>query len=74
VIDATVRLAAGAMSDLDSARVIRSFDRGISAPSYTRPPSFEVSCSRGAFVWRSAKIELAEASKTGRNTAPNLSG
>ncbi|HVF40033.1 MAG TPA: tRNA (guanosine(37)-N1)-methyltransferase TrmD [Gemmatimonadaceae bacterium] len=40
IIDATVRLIPGAMSDLDSARGDSFFDRGISAPSYTRPPSF----------------------------------
>ena len=40
VIDATVRLLPGAMSDLDSARGDSFFDRGISAPSYTRPPKF----------------------------------
>ena len=40
VIDATVRLLPGAMSDLDSARSDSFFDRGISAPSYTRPPEF----------------------------------
>ena len=40
VIDATVRLLPGAMSDLDSARGDSFFDRGISAPSYTRPPEF----------------------------------
>jgi tRNA (guanine37-N1)-methyltransferase len=40
VIDATVRLVPGAMSDLDSARGDSFFDRGISAPSYTRPPEF----------------------------------
>jgi tRNA (guanine37-N1)-methyltransferase len=40
IIDATVRLIPGAMSDLDSARTDSFFDRGISAPSYTRPPSF----------------------------------
>jgi tRNA (guanine37-N1)-methyltransferase len=28
------------MSDLDSARTDSFFDRGISAPSYTRPPEF----------------------------------
>ena len=41
VIDATVRLLSGAMSDLDSARG-DSFYKGreISAPSYTRPPVF----------------------------------
>jgi tRNA (guanine37-N1)-methyltransferase len=40
VIDATVRLLPGAMSDLDSARGDSFYDRGISAPSYTRPPEF----------------------------------
>jgi len=40
VIDATVRLLPGAMSDLDSARGASFYDRGISAPSYTRPPEF----------------------------------
>lgn len=41
VMDATVRLLPGAMSDLDSARGDSFFDRGISAPSYTRPPEFQ---------------------------------
>jgi tRNA (guanine37-N1)-methyltransferase len=40
MIDATVRLLPGAMSDLDSARTDSFFDRGLSAPSYTRPPEF----------------------------------
>jgi tRNA (guanine37-N1)-methyltransferase len=40
VIDATVRLLPGAMSDLASARSDSFFDRGLSAPSYTRPPVF----------------------------------
>lgn len=41
VIDAVVRLLPGAMSDLDSARGDSFYDgRGISAPSYTRPPEF----------------------------------
>ncbi len=40
IIDATVRLLPGAMSDMDSARGDSFFDRGISAPSYTRPPDF----------------------------------
>lgn len=41
VIDATVRLLPGAMSDLDSARGDSFFQgREISAPSYTRPPVF----------------------------------
>jgi tRNA (guanine37-N1)-methyltransferase len=40
IIDATVRLIPGAMSDLESARTDSFFDRGISAPSYTRPPEY----------------------------------
>ncbi len=40
IIDATVRLLPGAMSDLDSARTDSFFDRGISAPSYSRPASY----------------------------------
>jgi tRNA (guanine37-N1)-methyltransferase len=40
VIDATVRLLDGAMSDPDSARGDSFHERGVSAPSYTRPPSY----------------------------------
>lgn len=40
IIDATVRLLPGAMSDLESARTDSFYDRGISAPSYTRPSEF----------------------------------
>src|SRR6185295_4736465 len=40
IIDATVRLLAGAMSDLDSARTDSFFERDLSAPSYTRPLVF----------------------------------
>ena len=40
IIDATVRLLPGAMSDLDSARGDSFFGRGLSAPSYTRPPEY----------------------------------
>ena len=40
IIDATVRLLPGAMSDLDSARGDSFYDRGISAPSYTRPAEY----------------------------------
>ena len=40
IVDATVRLLPGARSDLDSARGDSFFDRGISAPSYTRPPVY----------------------------------
>ena len=40
IIDATVRLLPGAMSDIESARADSFFGRGLSAPSYTRPPEF----------------------------------
>jgi tRNA (guanine37-N1)-methyltransferase len=40
VIDATVRLLPGAMSDLESARTDSFFERDLSAPSYTRPPVY----------------------------------
>ncbi|HEX3159558.1 MAG TPA: tRNA (guanosine(37)-N1)-methyltransferase TrmD [Gemmatimonadaceae bacterium] len=40
IVDATVRLLPGAMSDLDSARTDSFYGRGLSAPSYTRPPVF----------------------------------
>lgn len=42
VLDATVRLLPGAMSDLDSARTDSFYEREgeLSAPSYTRPPVY----------------------------------
>ncbi len=40
IVDAVVRLLPGAMSDHDSARGDSFYGRGISAPSYTRPPEF----------------------------------
>jgi tRNA (guanine37-N1)-methyltransferase len=40
IIDATVRLLPGAMSDIESARTDSFFGRGLSAPSYTRPPEY----------------------------------
>jgi tRNA (guanine37-N1)-methyltransferase len=40
VIDATVRLLPGAMSDPESARGDSFYERGLSAPSYTRPPDY----------------------------------
>ena len=40
IVDATVRLLPGAMSDHDSARGDSFYDRGLSAPSYTRPPVY----------------------------------
>jgi tRNA (guanine37-N1)-methyltransferase len=40
MIDATVRLLPGAMSDHESAFSDSFWERGLSAPSYTRPPVF----------------------------------
>ena len=40
VVDATVRLLPGAMSDIESARGDSFADGEISAPSYTRPPVY----------------------------------
>jgi tRNA (guanine37-N1)-methyltransferase len=40
VVDATVRLLPGAMSDAESARTDSFYEGGISAPSYTRPPVY----------------------------------
>lgn len=41
IVDAVARLLPGAMSDLESARTDSFYDdRGISAPSYTRPPEY----------------------------------
>lgn len=40
IVDATVRLLAGAMSDHESAYGDSFFDRELSAPSYTRPPVY----------------------------------
>ena len=40
VVDAVVRLLPGAMSDIESARTDSYFDRGLSAPSYTRPAEY----------------------------------
>ena len=40
MIDATVRLLPGAMSDQESAYSDSFWQRGLSAPSYTRPPEY----------------------------------
>jgi tRNA (guanine37-N1)-methyltransferase len=40
IVDAVVRLLPGAMSDIESARTDSFYDRGLSAPSYTRPAEF----------------------------------
>ena len=40
IIDATVRLLPGAMSDIESAQTDSFYERELSAPSYTRPPVY----------------------------------
>jgi tRNA (guanine37-N1)-methyltransferase len=40
IVDATVRLLEGAMSDHESARTDSFWDSGLSAPSYTRPAEY----------------------------------
>lgn len=40
IVDATVRLLPGAISDFESARTDSFFDGELSAPSYTRPPEY----------------------------------
>jgi tRNA (guanine37-N1)-methyltransferase len=40
IVDAVVRLLPGAMNDIESARTDSFFDRGLSAPSYTRPAEY----------------------------------
>ena len=65
IIDATVRLLPGAMSDLDSARTDSFFERELSAPSYTRPPVFRgtrcPTCSCPAITRRSRSGASAKA-------------
>jgi len=66
IVDATVRLLPGAMSDFESARTDSFFDGELSAPSYTRPPEYrghvvpEVLLSgdhRKIAEWRRAEAE-----------------
>ena len=40
IVDATVRLLSGAMSDHESAYTDSFYERELSAPSYTRPPEY----------------------------------
>jgi tRNA (guanine37-N1)-methyltransferase len=74
IIDATVRLLEGAMSDLESARTDSFWDCGLSAPSYTRPAEYrglkvpEVLLSgdhRRIAEWRKAEAERLTALRFG---------
>jgi tRNA (guanine37-N1)-methyltransferase len=75
VVDATVRLLPGAMSDLDSARTDSFFEGGLSAPSYTRPPEYrghtvpEILLSgdhKKIAEWRRAQSERLEGKRDSR--------
>ena len=75
VVDATVRLLAGAMSDHESAYGDSFFDRELSAPSYTRPPIFrghavpEILLSgdhQRIAAWREAEAARLSAQRAGR--------
>lgn len=77
VVDATVRLLAGAMSDHESAYGDSFFDRELSAPSYTRPPIFrghavpEILLSgdhQRIAAWREAEAARLSAERKGRAT------
>ncbi|HUQ19653.1 MAG TPA: tRNA (guanosine(37)-N1)-methyltransferase TrmD [Gemmatimonadaceae bacterium] len=75
VIDATVRLLPGAMSDLDSARGDSFFDRDLSAPSYTRPPDFRgLQVPQVLLSGDHAKIEAWRLSEADRLTRERNSG
>jgi tRNA (guanine37-N1)-methyltransferase len=81
IVDATVRLLPGAMSDHESAYGDSFFDRELSAPSYTRPPEYrghevpEVLLSgdhRRIAEWREA--EALRLSQRRRGGAGNQTG
>jgi tRNA (guanine37-N1)-methyltransferase len=76
VVDATVRLLEGAMSDHESAYTDSFFDRELSAPSYTRPPVFrghsvpEVLLSgdhQRIAAWREAEAARLSAARKARS-------
>jgi tRNA (guanine37-N1)-methyltransferase len=81
VVDATVRLLPGAMSDAESARTDSFHDGGISAPSYTRPPIYrgfavpEVLISgdhKRIAEWRQAERRRRTASRANEEAANGL--
>lgn len=79
IVDATVRLLEGAMSDLESARTDSFWDQEISAPSYTRPAEFrglrvpDVLLSgdhRRIAEWRAAEAERRTGARRAAERAP----
>lgn len=83
IIDATVRLLPGAMSDPGSAQTDSFFDRELSAPSYTRPPVYrghavpDVLLSgdhRRIDEWRRAQGEALSRGRADGVRPPSLGG
>lgn len=84
IVDAVVRLLPGAMSDLDSARTDSFYDdRGISAPSYTRPPDYRghlvpdvlLSGNHGEIAkWRDAEGARRTSERVQRVNPPGTAG
>jgi tRNA (guanine37-N1)-methyltransferase len=80
IIDATVRLLPGAMSDHESAFGDSFWERGLSAPSYTRPPEYRghavpeilLSGDHGKIArWREAEGERLTRARRGSDDAPD---
>ena len=84
IVDATVRLLPGAMSDHESARTDSFYDAaGLSAPSYTRPPEYrglavpEVLLSgdhKKIAEWRRAQGERLTRERAGRAPDADATG
>ena len=79
IIDATVRLIEGAMSDLDSARTDSFYERELSAPSYTRPPVYRGHAVPEVLIsgdhariaaWREAEGERLSRERRSRGSTP----
>lgn len=79
IVDAVVRLLPGAMSDIESARTDSFYDRGLSAPSYTRPaeyrghkvPDVLLSGNHAAIdKWRLEEGRRLTREREGRSTEP----
>jgi len=78
VIDATVRLLEGAMSDVESARTDSFYERELSAPSYTRPPLYRGHAVPEVLIsgdhakiaaWRHAEGERLSRERRGRHSS-----
>jgi tRNA (guanine37-N1)-methyltransferase len=82
IVDATVRLLDGAMSDIESARTDSFWSGGLSAPSYTRPAEYrgftvpEVLLSgdhKRIAAWRAAEAARLTAQREADRDTRNIS-